>query len=248
MTRTRLLALWVAVALVVGGPSGGASADEAPASAAGSADEPGWVPGPGDRTADTREGPDLRGMGFLFPIRLHLTLGGFIDGKVGGLDPETRELMLVLPLTQFRVDPSLVLAVTPLSALPDPGSAAAARLPPPMVSAESVYKLKPTWRSGVGLVLNVLAPGTGSFLQRKEKGLGFMFLGLDVFFLGAGLLAAFAPSNLGQRERAFFAGVFFAFDGMTRAAGGAQAFSAGRERTLVPVRSPGATAGPGLKR
>ena len=211
-------------------------------------DEVPWVPGPGEETAETRAGVDLRGMGFLFPIRLHLSYGGFIDGKVGGLDPDSQELMLVLPLTQFRVDPVLIRAVTPLGDLPEPGSESAARLPPPMVSASSVYKLRPTWRSGLGMALNALAPGTGTFIQKEGKGLGFLFLGMDVFFLGAGLLAALAPSNLAQRERVFFAGVFLAFDGLTRAAGAAQAFAAGRERTLVPVRAPASPGGPGLAR
>ncbi|MCO4771164.1 MAG: hypothetical protein KDA24_14105 [Deltaproteobacteria bacterium] len=205
-----------------------------------------WVPGSGERTALTRTGPDFRGMGFLFPVRLHLSLGGHIDGKIAGLEEGSGDLMLVLPLTQFRVHTSLVTAVTPRGNLPPPGSAMADRLPPPLVSQKSVYKLKPTWRSGVGMALNILAPGTGSFIQKKEQSLGFLFLGLDIFFLSAGALAAFAPSRLQERERAFFGIIFFAFDGLTRAAGGAQAFAAGRERTLVPVRVPGNATGPGL--
>jgi len=187
-------------------------------------------------------------MGFLFPVRLHLTRGGYIDGKLAGVDSESEEFMLMLPRTQFRVSNSVVRAVTPRSKLPEPGSVGAERQPPPLVSAETVYKLKPTWRSGLGLALNALAPGTGSFIQREDKSLGLLFLGMDLFFLTAGSLAAFAPSNLSTRERAFFGGIFFAFDGLTRAVAATQAFSAGRERTLVPVRVPGSTTGPGLAR
>ena len=207
-----------------------------------------WLPGGGERTAQTRAGADFRGMGFLFPLRLHLQRGGFIDGKVGGLDQESGELMLILPLTRFRVSASLVSATTPLGTLPDPDSFLAAQMPPSMVSSEAVYKLRPTWRSGVGMVLNSLAPGTGTFIQKEGKALGFLFLGMDIFFLSAGLLAAFAPSRLGNTERAFFAGVFFAFDGVARGAGAAQAYTAGRERTLVPVREPSLGGTPGLNR
>jgi len=227
-----------------------AGSEESPPAAA-EADElddeldPGWVPGPGEETAETRQGADFTGMGFLFPVRLHLTQGGHLDGKVAGLDPESGEFMFVLPLSRFRIDSTLVRALTPLAKLPEPGSDRASRLPPPLVAATTTYKMKPTWRSGLGFALNLLAPGTGSFIQKEDKELGFLFLGLDIFFVSAGLLATLAPSRLTDRQRAFFGVVFFAFDGLTRGIGAGQAFAAGRERTLVEVR-PEPGSGPGL--
>lgn len=238
-----LIALWVAGPAIAqdAGPVAEAepTTDDAPSS------DDGWVPGPGEETPQTREGADFTGMGFLFPVRLHLTRGGHIDGKVAGFDPETGEFMFVLPLTRFRVDSVLVRRLTPLGTLPEPGSPTASRLPPPLVAASTTYKLKPTWRSGLGLALNLVAPGTGSFIQTTDKELGFLFLGMDIFFVSAGLLAILAPSRLTDRQRAFFGVVFFAFDGLTRGIGAGQAFAAGRERTLVEVHpSPGT--GPGL--
>ena len=205
-----------------------------------------WTPDDGEETAETREGPDFTGMGFLFPVRLHFSLGGHLDGKIAGLDSETGEVMLVLPLTRFRIDTTLVRAVTPMGMLPDPGTERAKRQPPPLLAQNTTYKLVPTWRSGLGLALNLIAPGTGSFIQKDEQALGLLFLGLDVFFLSAGALAWFAPSRLGQRERAFFGAIFLGFDLATRAVAAGQAFTAGRERRLVPVRVPVTTRGPGL--
>ena len=209
-------------------------------------DDVGWTPDDGEETTETRQGADFTGMGFLFPVRLHFTLGGHLDGKVAGMDPETGEVMLVLPLTRFRIDTTLVKAVTPMGMLPEPGTERAERQPPPLLAQNTTYKLVPTWRSGLGLALNLIAPGTGSFIQKEEKALGLLFLGLDVFFLSAGALAWFAPSRLGQRERAFFGVIFLGFDLATRAIAAGQAFTAGRECRLVPVRVPVTTGGPGV--
>ena len=201
-----------------------------------------WIPGPGERSAETRTGPDFTGMRFLFPLRLHLSRGGFLEGQIAGADELGGELLLVTsPGFQLRVDYDLVTAVTPLAPLPPAGTAAASARPPGLASVEVVYRRKPTWRSGLGLVLNLIAPGTGHFIQKDEKALGLLFLGMDLFFLAAGSLAAFAPSRLGNTERAYFSVVFFSFDALTRGIGAAHAFNVGRERRPVP-----AGPGPGL--
>ena len=201
-----------------------------------------WEPGPGDRTEATRTRPDFSGMGFLFPLRLHLVRGGHIDGQVAGVDAGLGELLLVTgPGQEVRIDYLLLDALTPLAALPAADSPLAGRTPPGLASAAVVSRLRPTWRSGLGLTLNLLAPGTGHFIQTDEKSLGFLFLGMDVFFLAAGSLAAFAPSRLSAQERVFFGGAFFAFDLLTRGIGAAHAFGLGRERiqVLAPEPAPG---------
>lgn len=205
-----------------------------------------WSPGDGERTEQTRSGPDFRGMGFLFPLRLHLVRGGHVDGQIAGADDEGGELMLLLgPGTSLTVDYYLVTDVTPLAALPDADSAFADRRPPKLEALDVVYRRRPTWRSGLGLALSLVAPGTGHFIQKDEQALGALFLGLDLFFLAAGSLAAFAPSRLSDRERVFFGAVFFALDGFTRGTAAGHAFNLGRERTAVPG---GNSAGPGLAR
>ena len=228
----RALALLLVCALLL--PTR-ALAQEATALPADAAPGEGWLPGDGEETAETRQGADFEGMGFLFPVRLHFTRGGFLDGKVAGFNPDTGEFALELPRYRLRIDASLVRATTPLGPIPEPGSALAERLPPPLAAQEMVYRLQPTWRSGVGLALNALAPGTGSFIQKKEPGLGFLFLGLDLFFAGAGLLALFGPSRIGDQERIYLGVVFFSFDVLVRVAGASHAFAVGRERRLVPT-------------
>lgn len=197
-----------------------------------------WEPGPGERTEATRSRPDFTGMGFLFPLRLHLLRGGHVDGQIAGASPDQAQLLLIVgPGRQFRVDYDLVTAVTPLADLPDPSSSFASRQPPSLADVEVVYRSKPTWRSHAGLALNLIAPGTGHFIQKKEKALGFLFLGMDLFFLTAGSLAFFAPSRLQPRERAFFGIAFFSFDALTRGIGAGSAFNLGRERTAIPTSS-----------
>lgn len=203
-----------------------------------------WEPDDGERSEQTRPGPDFLGMGFLFPLRLHLSRGGYVDGQIAGADDDGGELMLLVgPGRRLRIDYHLVTGVTPLGELPDADSALVDQRPPALASLDVVYRRRPTWRSGLGFALNLLAPGTGHFIQRQERSLGFLFLGLDVFFLAAGSLAAFAPSRLSDRERVFFGAVFFALDGFTRGTAAGHAFNLGRERTAVPVR---ASVGPGL--
>ncbi len=203
-----------------------------------------WQPGDGEQTDETRPGPDFAGMGFLFPLRLHLVRGGHVDGKIAGADDATGELLLIpRPGYQLRIDYHLVTGVTPLGKLPAPDSTLADQRPPTLASVDVVYRRKPTWRSGLGFALNLLAPGTGHFIQKDDKALGFLFLGLDAFFLAAGSLAAFAPSRLSDRERVFFGAVFFGFDLFTRGTAAGHAFELGRERAAVPIQ---ATSGPGL--
>jgi len=203
-----------------------------------------WLPGDGEQTEETRSGPDFRGMGFLFPLRLHLVRGGHLDGQIAGADEEGGELLFI-PRPGYRlfIVYHLVTGVTPLGELPQPGSALADQRPPELATVDVVYRRRPTWRSGLGLALNLIAPGTGHFIQKDEKALGFLFLGLDAFFLAAGSLAAFAPSRLSDRERVFFGAVFFGVDLFTRGTAAGHAFEVGREREAVSIRG---TSGPGL--
>jgi len=197
----------------------------------------GWLPDGGDQSEETRSPPSFDGMAWLFPLRLHLSRGGHVDGGMGGLDSETGELLLILPREAFRVHLSLVEAVTPLGILPRavqgvlPG-------PPPLLDQHSRYELRPTWRSRLGVVLSILMPGTGQWIQKKDQELGFLFFGSYLFLVGGAVLALLAPSGHSPIQRRVTAGVLFGLAGTVTISSGAHAWVTGRERVEVRVGPP----------
>jgi len=213
------------LALMVAGPAAARAQDEA------------WAPDDGERTAETRTPPAFEGMSYLFPLRLHLTRGGHIDGAMGGYDPDTGEFLLLLPTTTLQLSVSLVDAVTPLGGLPEPDSDAASEPAPPMLSTlHTEYKMRPTWRSGLGLGLSFVMPGLGQFLQEDRKELGFLFLGGAAFFVAGGLLALLAPSSYPPTARRAIGGIMFGFAGTVAIGAGAHAWTSGKRRVEVEVR------------
>jgi hypothetical protein len=206
-----------------------------PASAA--EEEAAWAPDDGRRSSLTRTPPTFEGMAYLFPLRLHLIRGGYLDGTMGGVDRDRGELLLVLPTATLEIDLGLIDAVTPLGILPAPGSEEAAEPAPAMLTAvHTEYRLRPTWRSGLGLALSFLLPGTGQFIQEDRKDLGFLFLGGAGFFVAGGLLALFAPSAYGPNGRVAVSSVMFGLAGTVAIGAGVHAWQAGRRRVPVEVK------------
>ncbi|MCP4871883.1 MAG: hypothetical protein GY898_24515 [Proteobacteria bacterium] len=201
------------------------------------ADEGAWTPDDGVRTDQTRTPPRFEGMEYLFPLRIHLTRGGHLDGGLGGYDPTTGQLLLVLKTATLEISTHLVEAVTPLGPLPAADSDAASAAPPPMLTRDHVeYKLRPSWRSGLGLGLSFVMPGLGQFIQEDRKEVGLLFLGGAAFFVAGGLLALFAPSSYPQRARAIVAGVMFGLSGTVAIGAGVHAWNAGKRRVAVEIK------------
>jgi hypothetical protein len=201
------------------------------------ADELDWLPDRGEHTDQTRTPPGFDGMAYGFPMRLHLSLGGHIDGGMGGLDPETGELLLVLPATAFRVHLALVESVTPLGKLPS-AVAGVLQPPPPLLVGNTEYRLRPTWRSHLGVALSILMPGSGQWIQKSGREIGFLFFGSYLFLIGAAVLALTAPSGHTQIQRQVTAGVLFGLAGTITFSAGAHAWVAGREKVEVRVGPP----------
>lgn len=191
-----------------------------------------WDPDEGDRTEATRSPATFEGMAWLFPLRLHLSHGGHVDGGMGGVDRETGELLLILPTDAFRVHLSLVDAVTPLGVLPRPvdGVMPAA---PAALQENAYYRLRPTWRSHLGVALSILMPGTGQWIQKEDRELGALFFGSYLFLVGAAVMALVAPSAHSPIQRRITAGVLFGLAGTVTISSGAHAWVAGRERVEV---------------
>ena len=201
------------------------------------ADDGAWDPGPGEHTEQTRTPPAFDGMAWLFPLRLHLSLGGHVDGAMGGLDTETGELLLILPTDAFRVHLSLIDAVTPLGNLPRAVEGVLSE-PPPLLTGYKTYELRPTWRSGVGVLLSVLMPGAGQWIQEEQRELGFLFFGSYLFLVGTAVLALVAPSGHSPVQRRVTAGVLFGLAGTVTISSGAHAWVTGRRPVQVEVRPP----------
>ena len=193
-----------------------------------------WDPGGGETGPTTRSGPRFEGLSYLHPVRLHLSLGGHVDGSFGGVDGDSGELLLVVPLTQFRVSFRLISAVTPLGGGEYIGDDGLVR--DILDQRHTEMRLTPTWRSHAGVALSLLAPGVGQFIQKKDQELGFLFMGLDLFMAAGALLSIFAAPGLDRRDRigisASFAGIAVAVS-ITAAV---HAFQTGRERKEVEVR------------
>ncbi|MEE2830116.1 MAG: hypothetical protein VX498_13075 [Myxococcota bacterium] len=199
------------------------------------AGEPTWEPGAGDRSADTRKGPSFEGMDYLFPLRLHLSRGGHLEGGMGGIDGDRKEVLLVFQQEALRVSFDLVLAVTPLGLLsPDPVLRSA---PPPQILVERhlKYRWVPTWRSHLGVGLSFVLPGLGQFIQEREQQFGFLFLGSALASVAAGLLALYGPSNYGPQVRRGLSGVFFGLAGTVAIGAATHAHRTGRVKKLVKV-------------
>lgn|GEM_PF-1750797 len=211
-----------------------AAAEEAPEDAAALGP---WLPGDGQRGDDTRDAAEWGGLGYLAPVRLHLDRGGFVEGAFGGVRNwvDGGEILLVLPGKAFRVELSLIDAVTPLGALQrlDTGDLSPALPLQDGLAARTV--LKPTWRSHAGVALSFVIPGLGQWIQESEREMGFMFLGLTSFFVAAGTLSLYAPSRQSETERRVLGGMFYGFAVTTEIGAAIHAFQAGRRPVEVAV-------------
>jgi hypothetical protein len=198
------------------------------------AEDPEWLPGDGERTEETRSGPSFGGMDYLFPLRLHLVRGGFIEGTMGGMDEVEGEFLLLRPGDAFRIDVRLIDSVTPLGRIPV-GREGIKAPPPMLVERHSEFRWRPTWRSGAGLALSFLLPGAGQWIQESHQELGFIFLGGAAFFVATGLLALYAPSQYGPVQRRILSGIMFGMAGTVSITAGAHAWTTGRRRVEVEV-------------
>lgn len=169
------------------------------------------------------------GMGYRFPLRLTLLYGGSLEGALGGVDSGSKELLLLRPQRSVRVHFRLIDKVEPLAPLLAP-NALGLRPPAPAVAASSLkLKWKPTWRSHLGAVMSFVLPGTGQFIQRDERAIGVLFLASDLFFLTAGMLAFFGPSQLAPSHRKLVGGTFIGLAITTSLLSSLHAFKAGKE-------------------
>jgi hypothetical protein len=146
------------------------------------------------------------------------------------------ELLLRTPAEAVRVALGLVKGVEILMSAPDLGTQAPLLFAGGCRVARALgpddplrYAWRPTWRSHLGVVLSLVAPGAGQFIQRKEQMSGFLFLGAEAFFITSSLLAFLGPSGLSDRERRSF-GIVFAASAATAAGfSAAHAWNLGRE-------------------
>lgn len=214
--------------------------DAVPGSSAYRAVDDGWLPGPGVPTA-WRGAPasGFDGIEYLSKVRLHLRLGGFVDGGFGGarFEPTGGEVKLVLLGRTLEIDLALVDGVSPLSA---PSRVVdGVPLPALPLSRElSVrYELRPTWRSHLGVGLSALLPGAGMFIQESEREFGFLYLGLGAFFASSGVFALVGPSQQAVSQRRALSGVLFGFGVGNSVISAIHAFQSGRRPTPVGPRA-----------
>lgn len=194
-----------------------------------------WLPQDGGRSGETLKGASFDGMGYLFPLRLHLSRGGFIDGGLGGVDEDSGAMLLLLSRGELLVDFHLIDAVTPLASRAEQLPELIEAGPPKIVAGAPVrYAWRPTWRSHAGVVLSFLAPGAGQFIQKKEREVGFLILGGVLSSVGLGLLALYGPSSYSPEARRAVAGVLFGVGGTVAIGGAVHAYGAGRERVALP--------------
>jgi hypothetical protein len=207
------------------------SASEGEGEAAGSK----WQPEAPPHTASTRVGPSFDGLGYLFPIRLHLNRGGYIDGGMGGVDAGGGRLLLLLSRGDLLIDYELVVAVTPLADVDAQAELLATAGPPPLRDGiPQKYRWVPTWRSHLGVLLSFLLPGAGQFIQTQNRGVGFLVMTGVLSSVAVGLLALYGPSSYGPEARRGIAGVFFGLAGGVAIGGAVNAYQSGRERRPVP--------------
>ncbi len=201
----------------------------------------GPVPLDDAKTLDTsvRDAPvtarSFAGMRYLLPLRLTLRYGGGLDGALGGVDAASHELLLIRPHRSFRIHFSLITQVEPLGPLLPPTGAGLLPPAPPIEPLALKLKWKPTWRSHLGAVMSFVLPGTGQFIQKDERAIGVLFLVSDLFFLTAGVLALFGPSQLQTAQRRLVGGTFFGLALTTSVLSSVHAFRAGR----VPAQAMG---------
>ena len=188
------------------------------------------APGPTSRT-----GPSFEGMGYLFPLRLHLSRGGYIDGGMGGIDTAGGRMLLLLARGDLLVDFRLIRAVTPLADVERQADILANAGPPPLVGGvPAKYRWVPTWRSHLGVLLSFLLPGAGQFIQKREQAVGALVMSGVFSTVAVGLLALYGPSTYGPEARDALAGIFFGLGGSIAIGGAVHAYRTGRVRRQVP--------------
>ena len=232
----RLLQLLLLL-LFVGAVPAGAWAEDPSSSSQNAGEQAGlkWQPEAPAYGDSTRAGPSFDGLGYLFPIRLHLNRGGYIDGGMGGVDADGGRLLLLLSRGDLLIDYDLVVAVTPLAELEEQAEVLARAGPPPLQDGiPQKYRWVPTWRSHLGVLLSFLLPGAGQFIQTENRGVGFLVMTGVLSSVAVGLLALYAPSSYGPEARRGIAGVFFGLAGGVAIGGAVNAYQSGRERRLVP--------------
>lgn len=201
-----------------------------------------WSPQGGARTAATRTHVRFHGLLPTEPIRLHLTLGGFTEGVLGGVDRD-RGAVLLLDPSPLWVELSLVGAVTPLGGVRPTHDRLGALLPEPVPADDPTavrYRLRPTWRSHLGVLLSALLPGTGQFIQEDNRRVGWVFLSAWSFVVAAGALALAVPPHPVSQERGIIAASFFGIGAGFNVVAAIHAFQQGRRRVPVGVVRGGA--------
>jgi hypothetical protein len=196
----------------------------------------GWQPDDGARDAATRLGPRFEGLPWMTPLRLHLALGGHVDGWLGAVDAQRQEILLLLPADSFRVHWSLVDAVTPLA---PPGTLSEGGAPavPGLPDAGGVLRWRPTERSWQAGALSLLLPGLGHLAIHRESGLGAALMAGYLGSVGAALLVTLVPNSYTPATRRTLAGIFVGVAVTDLAVASAHSFRLGMERRRVPTRS-----------
>ncbi len=197
-----------------------------------------WNPPAAASTDATRAEASFHGLHPLDLIRLHLRLGGFAEGALGGVDRDRGVMVLLEPGFALEVDLDLLAAVTPLGAARAERDEGGALLPEPrhrMDPRAVRYALRPTWRSHVGVVLSALLPGTGQFIQEDNRRVGWIFMTAWTFVVTAGVLALVVPSFPPTEERIAVAASFFGVGLGFNITAAIHAFQQGRRRVPIAV-------------
>lgn len=199
-----------------------------------------WSPSTAPLGPRSRSDATFHGLWVLDPIRLHLDRGGFADGALGGVDRTRGAVLLFQPGASLWVDLSLLSAVTPLGRTRVERDGFGDLMPEPRPRSDPSavrYALRPTWRSHVGVLLSVLVPGTGQFIQEENRRVGWVFLAAWTFVTSAGVLALVTPSLPPTQERATIAATFFGVGLAFNVTAAIHAFQQGRRRVPVPVNN-----------
>ncbi len=165
-----------------------------------------------------REDPDLRpfcGVPAGSELLIVLRAGGQLRGRYEGVALETGDLVLRVDGQEQRVSIRLVSQASIVRASSGPPAAMTTEGPdgcgivrPAGLKDPGRYAWRPTWRSHLGVLLSIVAPGAGQFIQTHEQASGFVFLATEAFLLTSSMLAFFGPSNMSESQNRSFGIVF----------------------------------------